>query len=237
LKVIKAMLESGGRHSSIKALDACGGSGNAALKVLELGMEAWLCDQSQNLINIFEKKCSKKGYECHFILSEIGQYLATTNDSYDLIVFSSALHHLEDYESVLRLALKRLNNNGMIFSSFDPIKWRFPAKQIVKIEYIVFKLLNDFGDFFPAAYRRIRKVFSSRQEKENRAVKEDNLGELAEFHVDQGIDDDRLVVQLKLHGAEIIWHKKLCKSRYRFFEILLSVLGCKTNFKLLLKRI
>ena len=38
---------------SIKVLDACGGSGNVALKVLDLGMGAVLCDQSQKLINIF----------------------------------------------------------------------------------------------------------------------------------------------------------------------------------------
>lgn len=236
LKLIKVILDGGCRRSRIKVLDACGGSGNAALKILELGMEVWLCDQSQNLINIFEKKCREKGYECHFILSEIGQYLETTHDAYDLIIFSSALHHLHDYEGILRLALKRLNNNGMIFTCFDPVKWEFPAKQIVKIEYIVFKLLNDFSDFFPAAYRRIRKIFSYQQEKENRSVKEDNLGELAEFHIDKGMDDDILVDQLKLHGAEIIWHKKLCKSRYKFFELLLSLFGCKTNFKLLIRK-
>ncbi len=162
LKSIKSMFGNIS-SSSIEVLDACGGSGNAALKALDLGMRAVLCDQSKNLINIFKQKCQKSGYECRFIESEIVQYLSTTDDSYDLIVFSSALHHLEDYENVLRLALKRLNRGGFVFTIFDPILWIFPAKQIVKAEYIIFKLFNDFNDFFPAAFRRLKKIFFKKQ--------------------------------------------------------------------------
>lgn len=236
LKSIKEILEKE-FDPPIKVLDACGGSGNVALKLLDLGMEGWLCDQSEELIDIFTKKCTDKGYESRFILSEIGHYLANTQERYDMIVFSSALHHLEDYESVLLLALNRLNKKGVIFTVFDPVKRVFPAKQIMGIEYILFKFLNDYKDFIPAALRRINKVFSSSKScGEIIDIKKENIGELAEWHAIKGIDDDQLVSKLKLYQAEIIWHKKLCKSRYTFFEMLLNFFGCKTSFKLLVRK-
>ena len=95
---------------NIRALDACGGSGNVALKLLDRGVDVSLCDISQEMINLFESKCKERNLS-HYKAkcAEIGSFLANTSSKFDLIVFSSALHHIEDYTSILKIAATRLN--------------------------------------------------------------------------------------------------------------------------------
>src|SRR3989337_230413 len=49
-------------RKQIHALDACGGSGNAAQKLLASGVSVTLCDISPELISLFISKCRKKGF-------------------------------------------------------------------------------------------------------------------------------------------------------------------------------
>jgi S-adenosylmethionine-dependent methyltransferase len=123
--ILARMSESGHK---LHALDACGGSGNASLKLLKRNVNVTLCDISPELIEIFKKKCLKQGYTKYStVCQEIGEYLSKTRQRFDLIVFSSALHHIEDYASILQLSAKRLKPKGFIYTVFDPIKWKFPT--------------------------------------------------------------------------------------------------------------
>ena len=93
---IDRVLEATGKQpSQIRALDACGGSGNISLKLLRRGVNVTLADISSELQGIFEKKCAEHGYEPTVVCSEIGRFIASGSEPFDLIVFSSALHHLE----------------------------------------------------------------------------------------------------------------------------------------------
>jgi hypothetical protein len=91
---IDRVLEATGKQpSQIRALDACGGSGNISLKLLRRGVNVTLADISSELQGIFEKKCAEHGYEPTVVCSEIGRFIASGSEPFDLIVFSSALHH------------------------------------------------------------------------------------------------------------------------------------------------
>src|SRR5688572_26357564 len=48
----------GRQPPSIRALDACGGSGNISLKLLNRGVDVTLVDISSDLLEIFRNKCS-----------------------------------------------------------------------------------------------------------------------------------------------------------------------------------
>ena len=63
----------------IQALDACGGSGNVALKLLDQGADVTLCDISPEMISLFENKCKERNL-LHYTTncSEIGSFLTNT---------------------------------------------------------------------------------------------------------------------------------------------------------------
>ena len=96
-------------HGSVpRALDACGGSGNASLMLLELGITPLTVDISPEMLAIYETKARALGFEPQTEIDEIDSFLRRTAHVWDLIVFSSALHHLEDYRDVLSTAMARV---------------------------------------------------------------------------------------------------------------------------------
>jgi ubiquinone/menaquinone biosynthesis C-methylase UbiE len=222
------------RSTPIMALDACGGSGNVSLKLAKLSnVQVTLCDQSPELQAIFRRKCALQETSCAVVTEEISQFLRETKQKFDLIVFSSALHHLQDYETVLKLAAGCLNPGGYIFTVFDPIRWKFPARQIVLVEYICFKIMNK--SFLPALVMKVRRAWAKLmgQTGDNRGI---NWGKIAEYHVQRGIDDVALAAAMRDHGLQVIWHVREPKARYAFFESVLKWCGCATTFKLLFQK-
>ena len=141
--------------SEISVLDACGGFGNVSLKLLEKKVNVTLCDISPELIKLFKDKCLDRGYTNYStICQEIGEYLSKTTENFDLIVFSSASHHIEDYSSVLLLVANHLNTNGFIYTIFDNVKWQFPAFQIIWIDSILHALTKYPREFISAQIKK-----------------------------------------------------------------------------------
>ena len=52
----------GKRPEEIRALDACGGSGNISLMLLRRGIQPTLADISPELLEIFRKKCESNAF-------------------------------------------------------------------------------------------------------------------------------------------------------------------------------
>src|SRR4051812_38698711 len=130
-------------RAPVKALDACGGSGNIALKLLRLAVDVTLADISPELFLIFAEKCRKAGWEPKIINGEIASILSSAGPSYDLIVFSSALHHLQNIPFVLELAYRRLAPGGLLFTSFDPTSrasLSLITRLLLRAEYYTFKV-------------------------------------------------------------------------------------------------
>ncbi|MBF0477951.1 MAG: class I SAM-dependent methyltransferase [Candidatus Omnitrophica bacterium] len=217
-------------------LDACGGSGNVATKLVRMkNLNVTLCDQSQELINIFLKKIAGQNVICQVVNTEISTHLSLAPQKYDLIVFSSALHHLENYEAVLKLAADCLADHGFIFTAFDPIQWKGPARLIMRLDYLTFKLLHHSKDVIPAVRRKIGQCLT-KFSKRLPAKDQVNWGEIAEYHVDKGINDFELVRAMEQKLLTTVWHRRETKARYFIFELLLKCCGCKTNFTLLLQK-
>lgn len=224
--------------ASIRVLDACGGSGNVTAKLLPLGVHVTLCDVSENLIALFYEKVQPDPAQVTTVHSEIGAFLATTDATFDLIVFSSALHHLEDVEGILSLASQRLAPNGLLYTVFDPTPradLSLLAAAILRLDYYFFKLHKQPTDFPNAVLRRLRRSVSTGSNSQ--LVTDDNVGVIAEYHVSSGLDDYALVEQLQQMGLEKVWHNRYADARYRFTRHLLSRMGQVTNFKLLLRKL
>src|SRR6266487_3065373 len=70
--------------ATIRALDACGGSGNISTKLLKKGVDVTMCDISPDLLDIFRNKCQEKGFSAEIICTEIGEFLSQEGDNFDL---------------------------------------------------------------------------------------------------------------------------------------------------------
>jgi 2-polyprenyl-3-methyl-5-hydroxy-6-metoxy-1,4-benzoquinol methylase len=199
----------GKRQEEIRALDACGGSGNISLRLLRRGIQPTLADISPELLEIFRKKCERSGFKPKTACMEIGTFLAEESGPFDLILFSSALHHLENFKQVLTLAFNRLAPGGVLFTIYDPTprsQLRPLTRILLRIEYYIFKIFYQSSDLPKAIGRRLRRMVtgSSASNKGNVALNSSNVGMLAEYHVEQGINDLDLVVYLREIGFEVV---------------------------------
>jgi 2-polyprenyl-3-methyl-5-hydroxy-6-metoxy-1,4-benzoquinol methylase len=225
----------------IRALDACGGSGNISLKLLKRGVKVKLADISPDLQEIFRTKCHERGLVPETVCSEIASFLAQTEETFDLVVFSSALHHLENINQVLALAFKRLNPGGIVFTTFDPTRRdRISgiSKMLCRAEYYYFKVMYQTRDLPQALARRIRRILSGSNaaNKSSITINNDTAGMLAEYHVEKGINDLELVVQLQKMGFEVIAHERRADTRFAWVGRMVERLGDVTSFKLILRK-
>lgn len=227
----------------LRVLDACGGSGNVSLKLLQKGINPTICDISQELLAIFAEKT--KGIKARPTIhcGEIGDFLSKHPNEFDLIIFSSALHHFQDVEAVIQQALTSLAKGGMLFTIFDPtIRTDRFTRGLLLADYTCFKLFDQPKDFLPAIGRSSRRQLTQLFPSQGRTVDAiteittDKLGVLAEFHARKGIDDQTLVANLQ-NRAEVVWHIRYPSARFQIFRALLRFVQKPTNFKLLLRKI
>jgi 2-polyprenyl-3-methyl-5-hydroxy-6-metoxy-1,4-benzoquinol methylase len=226
---------------NVRALDACGGSGNISLKLLRRGVDVTLVDISPELQKIFREKCAATGLVAQVVLSEVGDFLTTTTDTFDLIVFSSALHHLESIEPVLDAAFDRLTPNGVLFTTFDPALQAhlgFVTRLLQRAEYVTFKVFCQPRDLPHAIIRRVKRMATgaSPDAKSRVPLQGATAGMLAEYHIERGIDDVMLAKRLETLGYRLIRHDRYVESRFGLTRKLIERTGDVTHFKLLLQK-
>lgn len=217
-----------------RALDACGGSGNVALRLAARRIPVTLVDVSPRLISIAERKARSLPVRPEFIQSEIGYFLSTAPNSFDLITFSSALHHLQDIEGVLWLAFQSLRPGGLLFTIYDPTPrdaLHSLTKAALKLDYLAFKVLQRTADLPSAIARRISRAATASGELTSASA-----GVLAEYHLELGIDDFALVAELERIGYEVLRHHRYGDARYGLIRKFVTLQRDVTQFTLLLRR-
>jgi 2-polyprenyl-3-methyl-5-hydroxy-6-metoxy-1,4-benzoquinol methylase len=234
----------GGDPRGMRCLDACAGSGNVSLKLLARGAQVTACDVSPELLKILEVKASQMGLTPTIVCGDIVDFLLGASGLFDLIVFSSALHHLANIPLVLKLSGRRLAPGGLLYTVFDPIPRRelgMFARGLLAIDYLVFKISRHRADFIPGLRRRIRRALRSRQvgagqRKAELDLQPENLGVLAEYHIEEGVDDEGLLGILQAEGLEEIWHLRYAGARYGVARGLLTRMNQPTSFRLLARK-
>ena len=228
--------------SEVQALDACGGSGNVARKLSMRGMRVTLCDVSPELLDVFRSKQSATERPVEIVCAEIGDYLASAGRSFDLIVFSSALHHLAEVPGVLTLAFERLNPGGLLYTVFDPTSGRDAwTRALTHLDYIAFKLHRQPTDLPAGIMRHLRRKLAKLGRRrdghqKDLSITNDNVGELAEYHAARGLDDVALVRSLREIGFDVLWHHRYPDARYAAIRRALRWLNKATEFKLLVRK-
>ena len=123
--IFKAVMEALSRrlNRNIKAVDMCGGAGKAAfiMKLCDPSSEVSLVDLSDRMLEVARERMLNEGIDdIRLIKTDAFSFLNTDEQTYDLIVFSSAIHHFKDPAKLLLTAAERLSPQGCIITIAEP---------------------------------------------------------------------------------------------------------------------
>ncbi len=214
--------------STPNVLDACGGSGNVSLLLLELGLRPVTVDISPKMLSILEAKARTRSYSPTCITSEISTFLETDSRSWDLIIFSSALHHIDDFDAVLDRAISRLKPHGILLTMFDPTRVGPTGRWLRRIDYFLHVVIR--------TPNRIPVLLKARLSRPISPVDElRSIGVVAERHALSGIDDVGLARRLDRAGNMVLEHERYFEGRFWLTRVTFSALRQPSSFHIMVK--
>lgn len=210
-------------------LDACGGTGNVSELLAGRGITTTVADVSPEMLARWRAKAERLGLPTETQETEIEPFLRDDPRHWDLIVFSSALHHLDDYVAVARLAASRLAAGGALVSAFDPVpagdRWTLLLR---RFDYLLSLALHPHH--LLAAIRR------RRDRRGDVGAEHVNYGARAELHAMEGVSDEAIIAALRDDGLEIVEHRRYAMPRYRVTKWLYDLFHRPTTFHLIARR-
>lgn len=213
-----------------RILDAGGGSGNASRYLLERGFEPVVVDVSEEMIELWRAKASALGYEPHTEVAELERFFAEDQRQWDLVVFSSVLHHLEDPLGLLHLVVPRLAAGGFVVTVFDPLQVPRRGAVLRKLDYLGWLLVHARTELPRLIAQRLRP---HRTEEEEQPV---NVAAIAERHAVSGLDDSAIATSLAGVGLEVVAHRRIHDGRFAVTRGLARAMRVPTSFSLVLRR-
>lgn len=213
-----------------RVLDACGGTGYASAMLVELGARPVTVDISPDMLAVWTEKAHALGYEPEIVEAEILDFLTSSSEIWDLIVFSSALHHLDDYLSVVRSAATRLQPGGVLLTIFDPTRLGTVGKALRRIDYIAYVCLRYPADAWRKVSAKVRRARIAARSTEI------NVGSIAELHAQDGVDDEAIRGALEEEGMEVLKHERVYGARLAVVRSLFRILRLPSSFSFLARR-
>jgi SAM-dependent methyltransferase len=131
--VMKALIRKGlsalrksivpGAPVEFRVLDGGCGTGNAGIKFLKSGARVDAVDLSPDMVEVMKKKIGPDlSRRARLIRADIDSYLDSVGSaSYDVIAFSSLLHHLPEYQDTIAKAAVVLKRPGLFFIFHEPL--------------------------------------------------------------------------------------------------------------------
>jgi 2-polyprenyl-3-methyl-5-hydroxy-6-metoxy-1,4-benzoquinol methylase len=224
LRVLETAIGSAQSHDRI--LDACGGSGYVSLELGMMGLAVTTVDISPEMLEVYVVKAAAAGLTARTEEGEIESFLENNPDLWDVIIFSSALHHLDDYRAVLLIACEKLAPGGVIATIFDPISLNKLGYTIRYADYLLWMTIRH-------PLTLITRVCARLGSPTTRAP---SVGRIAERHALHGIDDLSLAKHLQDHGMEILLHEREAQARFLMSRMILRLLARPSTFSFVLRR-
>lgn len=223
-------------NKSLDCLDCGGGSGNLTLRMLNKGWSVTVVDVSPDMLALLRTKAASRGYAPRLINQPIADFFAATRDRYDVVAFSSVLHHLYSYLPVVAQAADHLRPDGIFYSNFDPVisRHKFLTSTFEVFDTSLAKIIHDPLDVLPGILRRLRKTFVAPDARHERPVV--SPGDLAEYHDRTGVDDVRIIELLKESGFVIREHTRWTSGRTAVARSINKRLRMMENFKIIAQR-
>jgi len=214
-----------------RVLDACGGSGNVAQSLARQGLVPTVVDVSPEMVAQWRSKCHELGVEADVHVAPIEEFLRTDERTWDLIVFSSALHHLDDPGAVLEAAAARLGPRGAILTIFDPTQADRTVRIMRLVDWLGYLLIDQPGEFLTVVRRRV-----AGQGRRVAAGVEPHVGRTAERYALSGIDDFALRRKLEDCHVTVLVHERFVDARLAMVRLLLRIVRRSSAFRLLVQK-
>ena len=199
-----------------RALDIGCGTGNLAFKFLERGFHVTGVDITREMIEVLHRKNqydSLKLIEC-----DGDTFISKETEKYDVIAFSSILHHLPFYIETLYKCVNLLNNGGIIYIIHEPlpeVKQNLIWKRFSMIDGLLFYfILKLRGIKIP----KISYIYS-------------------DYHSQKGLDIEGIIECLIHEGCEILKFEKYNIRKFGILSLIENKLNpFKTMFKLIARK-
>ena len=224
------------RDSLRRALELAGAGPAGAGRVRRLGQrlraarrdgsDTGLVDVSPEMIGLWRAKAARLGLEPETAEAEIVDFLRDDPRTWDVVVFSSALHHLENYQEAVDAAAGRLNAGGVLVTIFDPPLAGPGDRAIRRLDWVLFQALHEPRDFADTVRARLRRSSEGGPA----------IGRLAERYALEGVDDLELRRLLEERGLDIVVHERMPEARMRATRALLRLSGRDGAFRLIARR-
>lgn len=211
-----------------RVVDACGGSGNASLLLHELGARPLTVDISPEMLELYARKARAHGWEPWTRVAEIEAFLAEGDTEWDLVVFSSALHHLDDYARTVDLAAARLAPGGVLVTIFDPLQVGPLGERLRWLDYVLHVVIKTPG--------RVPRLIARRLRRSSRTEDGEAFGAQAERHSLVGIDDLALRRRFEAAGLTVVEHGRTYDLRFRVTRGVARALGSPSSFHFIVRR-
>lgn len=199
-----------------RALDMGCGTGNLTLKLLERGFHVTGIDITKEMIEVLRSKNqhgSLKLIEC-----DADTFISKETEKYDVIAFSSILHHLPFYTETLYKCVNLLNSRGIIYIIHEPlpeVKQNLIWKRFSMIDDLLFySILKLRGIKIP----KISYIYS-------------------DYHSQKGLDIEGIVECLIRENCEILKFEKYNIRKFGILSLIENKLNpSKTMFKLIARK-
>lgn len=211
-----------------RVLDACGGSGNVSAILAGQGVVPTVVDVSREMLARWESRAESMGLHPETHVAPIEEFLRADGRRWDLIVFSSALHHLEDPDAVLVTAATCLAPGGAILTIYDPTLATRTLLVLRMVDWLGHLLLHRPREFVAVGQRWLARRRSGAPT--NNAP---HIGRLAERHALGGIDDLKLHRTLQNHHLNVVIHERSYEARLLVVRLLLRLSRRPSSFRFL----
>lgn len=234
LEVIHSWFTSVGRTPH--CLDCGGGTGNLAMKMLARGYNVTVVDVSAEMLAVLKEKARAGGDSPRLVHSSIEHFLEETHETFDFVAFSSVLHHLYSYASIVQLAAAAVCPGGIFYSNYDPIVPRssFWTDACHTLDIAIAKTMLDPSDVLPGIGRRFLKALARLDPLFRRKLV--SAGDLAEYRAYTGVDDAEVIRLLRNKGFAIVEHLRYPTGRTKAVRLLNEKFRFLEYFKIIARR-
>lgn len=173
------------------ALDVGCGTGNLTLKLPTYGYNVVALDVSEKMLLVLEPRITENISLTHI---DIDVFLADCAKKFDLICFSSVLHHLPDYNATLAQAVRQLNMDGFIYVTHEPL----PRGVKPKLQ----RQVSTLSEYWYTLLLKLKGVPMGTIDYS-----------ISDYHAITGIEVRDICMQLQALGLEIVKVRQYCVER------------------------
>ncbi len=176
-----------------KVLDLGAGDGSATRFLLEAGAHVTAVDKSRERLDSLSRRCQAHSIKLRTWCGEAERILDEEQDTYDIVVAISFLHHVPEYVSLVEKAIGAIRPCGQFLSFQDPLRYDsvgVPTLVFSRLGYFAWRVFQ--GDYVGSLRRWARR----RIHHHNLSCAGDE-----DYHVlRNGVDQDALLTLLRKHG-------------------------------------